>query len=81
MGKTADRLRYALTGGSFRTEIHGSDRVILEGCDGIIAYETDRVGFRCGRQQVWVTGKDLRMMCVEEDGAVVTGRIEEVCFR
>ena len=81
MGNTADRLRYALTGGGFRTEIHGSSRVILEGCDGIIAYETEQVGFRCGRQQVWVTGANLRMMCVEEDGAVVTGHIEGVSLR
>lgn len=80
MGKTADALRYAVTGGGSRVEILGSGRLILEGSDGIIAYGPEAIGFRCGRRQIWVKGEALRMVCVEEDGAVVAGRIREVSF-
>ena len=81
MGETADKLRYGLTGGMTRTEILGRDRMILEGCDGIIAYGTEQIGFRCGRRQIWVSGKNLRMICVDEDSAVLGGQIGEVCFK
>lgn len=81
MGETADKLRYSMTGGSVRTEILGNERVIIEGCDGIIAYTAEEIGFRCGRRQVWVHGKNLRMICIDTDSAVLGGRIEEVFFR
>ena len=81
VGDTADKLRYTFTGGAMRTEILGRDRLILEGCDGIIAYGTEEIGFRCGRRQVWVTGKNLRMICVDEDSAVLGGQIGEVRFQ
>lgn len=81
MGETADKLRYNLTGGITRMEILGHDRLILEGCDGIIAYGPEQIGFRCGRRQIWVNGKNLRMICVDEESAVLGGLIEEVCFK
>ena len=80
MGDMADKIRFGMTGGTIRTEILGSSRMILEGCDGIIEYGAERIGLRCGRQQIWVTGKDLRLVCVEEDGAVLSGRIEAIAF-
>lgn len=80
MGKTADELRYAVTGGSTRVEILGSGRLILEGSDGIIAYGSEAIGFRCGRRQIWVKGESLRVVCVEADSAVIAGRIGEVSF-
>ena len=81
MGETADKLRYSLTGGSVRTEILGREKLIIEGCDGIIAYTAEEIGFRCGRRQVWVHGEGLRMICIDADSAVLGGLIEEVSFR
>ena len=81
VGDTADKLRYAFAGGSVRTEILGNNRVIVEGCDGIIAYGTEQIGFRCGRRQIWVNGRNLRMICVDADSAVLGGVIGEVCFK
>lgn len=81
MGETADKLRYSMTGGSVRTEILGNERAIVEGCDGIIAYTAKEIGFRCGRRQVWVRGENLRMVCIDTDSAVLSGRIMEVSFR
>ena len=81
MGETADKLRYNFTGGTMRTEILGRDKMILEGCDGIIAYGSEQIGFRCGRRQIWVNGKNLRMICVDEESAVLGGQIGEVCFK
>ena len=57
-----------------------SAKLILEGCDGVIEYETEKIGLRCGRRAVWVEGKSLRLLCLEEDGAVITGHIEAVRF-
>ena len=81
MGETADKLRNSMTGGSVRTEILGRDKLIIEGCDGIIAYTAEEIGFRCGRRQVWVYGEGLRMICMDESSAVLGGRIGEVRFK
>ena len=64
MGELADKLRYAMQDGTIRTEILG----------------TAKIGLRCGRRAVWVEGKSLRLLCLEEDGAVITGHIEAVRF-
>ena len=79
--RKTDKVRFGLTGGTIRTEILGSRRLILEGCDGIVEYGAEQIGFRCGRQQVWVRGKNLRLVRVEEDSAVLSGKIEEVAYR
>ena len=76
MGELADKLRYAMQDGTIRTEILGTAKLILEGCDGVIEYETEKIGLRCGRRAV----KSLRLLCLEEDGAVITGHIEAVRF-
>ncbi|MGN0478587.1 MAG: YabP/YqfC family sporulation protein [Hominenteromicrobium sp.] len=81
MGTMADKIRFGLTGGTIRTEVLGSSRMILEGCDGIIEYGPEQVGLRCGRQQVWVTGQNLQFVCVEEDSTVLAGRIEAIAFK
>ena len=78
MGELADKLRYAMQDGTIRTEILGTAKLILEGCDGVIEYETEKIGLRCGRRAVWVEGQSLRLLCLEEDGAVITGHIEAV---
>lgn len=80
MGELADKLRYAMQDGTIRTEILGTAKLILEGCDGVIEYETEKIGLRCGRHAVWVEGKSLRLLCLEEDCAVITGHIEAVRF-
>ena len=80
MGKT-DALRFELTGGEFRTEILGSHRLLLEGSGGMLELSPERIGFRCGRREVWVTGESLTLVCVDEDAAVITGRIGTVEYR
>lgn len=80
MGELADKLRYAMQDGTIRTEILGTAKLIIEGCDGVIEYETEKIGLRCGRRAVWVEGKSLRLLCLEEDGAVIAGHIEAVRF-
>ena len=80
MGELADKLRYAMQDGTIRTEILGTAKLILEGCDGVIEYETEKIGLRCGRRAVWVEGKRLRLLCLEEGGGVITGHIEAVRF-
>ena len=67
MGELADKLRYAMQDGTIRTEILGTAKLILEGCDGVIEYETEKIGLLCGRRAVWEEGKNLRLLCLEED--------------
>ena len=62
-------------------DLRGVKAMVLEGCDGIVEYGAEQIGFRCGRQQVWVRGKNLRLVRVEEDSAVLSGKIEEVAYR
>ena len=52
MGELADKLRYAMQDGTIRTEILGTAKLILEGCDGVIEYETekDRPALRAARR-------------------------------
>ena len=80
MGELADKLRYAMQDGTIRTEILGTANLILEGCDGVIEYETEKIGLRCGRRAVWVEGEYLRLLCREGDCAVITVHIEAVRF-
>lgn len=80
MGRTADEIRYAMTDVGTRVEMLGGSRVILEGSDGIVGYGPEAIGFRCGRRQIWIRGEGLRLVCVDEDSAVVAGRIGEVVF-
>lgn len=81
MGEKTEDLAFGLTGGTFRTEILGSHRIVLEGMQGILALSEREIGLRAGRQQVWVRGSGLRVVRVTEDGAVLSGRIEAVEFR
>lgn len=57
MGELADKLRYAMQDGTIRTEILGTAKFILEGCDGVIEYETEKIGLRCGRAPCGWRGK------------------------
>lgn len=81
MGDMADKIRFGLTGGTTRMEILGSSRLILEGCDGVVEYGAEQIILRCGRQQVWVTGRTLQLVCVEEDSVVLSGRIEVIAYK
>lgn len=80
MKNTAETLRFGLSGGSFRTEIFDSDRLVLEGSEGVLDLSAERIGFRCGRRQVWVRGAGLRVVRAEENCTVLSGRIEAVEF-
>ena len=57
MGELADKLRYAMQDGTIRTEILGTAKLILEGCDGVIEYETEKIGLRCGPGGVYRLNK------------------------
>lgn len=81
MREKAEELAFGLTGGTFRTEILGSHRMVLEGTEGVLALSDVEIGLRCGKRQVWVRGSGLRVVRITESGAVLSGRIEAVEFR
>ena len=91
MGEKTDKVRFGLTGGTIRTEILGSQRLILEGCDGIVEYGrgTDRlpvraaagVGPRKNLRLVRVEGGQRRAVREDRGGGVpVTEKIARWVF-
>lgn len=64
--------------GGFFVEMEGRERVVLEGCRGIVAYGEDRVSLRTAFGAVTVFGQDLEMGCMTADGVVINGRVQRI---
>lgn len=66
--------------GSSRMEVTDDQRVVVEGCRGILEYEEDiiRLHIACG--VVRFCGQSLCLSCLTEDSALVTGRLLSIEF-
>ena len=63
-----------------RIELSGNRRAVVEGCRGILEYEEDLIRLNTTSGVVRFLGQKLRMNCLTEDSAVVTGQILSVEF-
>lgn len=61
-------------------EVEGDRRVVLCGCQGIHAYTEECIALRTPFGVVSVYGQDLRMGCMTQEGATVTGRLQRIEF-
>ena len=61
-------------------EINGNTEVVLEGCGGVLEYDTDVVRIKTGRMNVRFTGRGLVIKCLTTDSLVVTGFITGIEF-
>lgn len=62
------------TGGAV-ISITGNRSAVVDGCDGVLDYDSERVVLRTGRLTVRVTGRDLRLTRLTGSSAMVEGII------
>ena len=62
------------TGGAV-ISVTGNRGAVVDGCDGIMDYDQERVILRTGRLTVRITGKKLRLTKLTQSSAVVEGII------
>lgn len=65
------------TGGSL-IQLTGNRSAVVEGCDGIVDYDEEKVIVRAGRLTVRFLGRNLRLKRLTEDSAVIEGFINAV---
>ncbi len=54
-------------------EINGNQEVIVDGCSGVLEYDTEAVRIKTGKLIVRFTGRGLVIKCLTTDSLVVTG--------
>ena len=54
-------------------EINGNQEVIVDGCSGVLEYDTDVVRIKTGKLIVRFTGRGLVIKCLTADSLVVAG--------
>lgn len=76
-GRRKQRLRIqpppAFSG--LRTELFGNRRAVVEGCAGILEYESEIVRVRAGKMILCFKGRGLSIKCMDRDSLVVEGFI------
>nr|WP_319487473.1 YabP/YqfC family sporulation protein [uncultured Caproiciproducens sp.] len=61
-------------------EINGNQEVIVDGCGGVLEYDTDVVRIKTGKLIVRFTGRGLVIKCLTADSLVVTGYLTGIEF-
>lgn len=58
--------------------VTGNRSAVVDGCDGIVDYDQEKVILRTGRLTVQFSGRDLRLRRLTENSAVIEGVISSV---
>lgn len=66
-----------ITGGS-KIEITGNRSAVIDGCDGIVDYDADKVVVKTGRLTAIISGRNLKLKVLTENTAVIEGFIEKL---
>ncbi|MGX8700149.1 YabP/YqfC family sporulation protein [Caproiciproducens sp.] len=61
-------------------EINGNQEVIVDGCGGVLEYDTEAVRIKTGKLIVRFTGRGLVIKCLTADSLVVTGFLTGIEF-
>nr|WP_306286887.1 YabP/YqfC family sporulation protein [Neglectibacter timonensis] len=59
----------------------GNRRAVVDGCDGIVDYDEEKVIVRTGRLTVRFEGRSLRLKRLTENSAVIEGFIIRVEYQ
>lgn len=59
-------------------ELTGNRQAVVDGCDGIVDYNEEKILVRTGRFTVHFSGRNLRLKCLTENSAVIEGFISSV---
>lgn len=58
----------------------GNRSAVIDGCDGVVDYDDEKVILRTGRLTVTISGRNLRLKCLTENSAVVEGFLSSVTY-
>lgn len=58
--------------------VTGNRSAVVDGCDGIVDYDQEKVILRTGRLTVQFSGRDLRLRRLTENSAVIEGVISSL---
>lgn len=61
-------------------EINGNREATVEGCRGVLEYDTDIVRIKTNKGVVQFSGRGLVIKCLTADALVVTGFITGIAF-
>lgn len=61
-----------------RIELTGNRSAVVDGCDGIVDYDDEKVIVRAGRLTVRFVGHSLKLKRLTADSAVIDGVIQSV---
>lgn len=61
-------------------EINGNTEAVVDGCSGILEYDTDVVRIRTGKMSIRFEGRNLTIKCLTSDSLVVTGFLTGISF-
>lgn len=61
-------------------ELLGNNQAMLEGCRGVLYYDTQRIEINLGKYRILFLGDDLSMTSLTGDDAVVTGNFFKIEF-
>ena len=59
-------------------ELYGNRQAVVDGCDGIVDYDQDRVVLRAGRLTLEIRGEEMRLTRLTESSAVIRPRTRQV---
>lgn len=54
-------------------ELNGNREVIVDGCNGVLEYDSNVVRIRAGKRIVKFTGRDLNIKCMTVDSLIIEG--------
>lgn len=61
-------------------ELSGNRELLVEGCLGILSFDTEEISFSAGKYSIKVTGKDLFIRNFTADTVLVSGLLTSVQF-
>ncbi len=70
----------AMPGGVLHIEFTSSREAVIDGCQGILEYDENKVRLLAGRVEVTFQGHKLQLKCLTLDSAIVEGNITSVQF-
>ncbi len=64
--------------GAAVVSVTGNRSAVIDGCDGVVDYDGEKIILRTGRLSVRFEGRDLRLKKLTENSAVIEGVIHRV---
>ncbi len=61
-----------------RIELTGNRSVLIDGCDGIIDYDENKVLVRLGKINAAINGRNMRLRVLTENTAIIDGFIHSL---